>query len=335
MSTDRFKDRMRQKFGLGSRSWALPQSGTGNPTSADNHRFGQSSSDRESVQVKINVGEALSAGERGAIWPIFPAAAFPGPGRFEPGRYAIPEEELRTALLFFDKFDVPTQNMFGGTEWCESELRRVGILTPSVANGGGDMAAYLRVLPFHTFEARERSEPGLWALARPAQALGFPAESLQPHSAVSLTLQNALPTFSRDVPLEDILEFKHRAKSELLALRSHFDDLCVEVGQAGTNSFEHSVVFRRFEKSLKDHIDLMNQSNRAKVWQSLKASCDLPSGVGAGAGAFSETIVTGTLDIGTLATGMLVVGIRTVAGLKRKRDKRNPFEYLTSAHLEL
>lgn len=197
------------------------------------------------------------------------------------------------------------------------------------------MGTFLRVLPFHTFEARERSEPGLWTLARPAQALGFPIENLQPRSAVSLTLQNALPSFSRDVALEDVLEFKIRARPELLALRTHLDELCLEVGRNGTNSFEHTVVFRRFEKSLKDHIDLMNQSNRGKVWQSLKASCDLPGGVGAGAGAIGEALFTGTLDIGTLATGVLVVGVKTVAGLKRKRDKSNPFEYLTSAHLEL
>ncbi len=324
---------MRRRFGLNEPSWRLSQSESPAATSLDS-LSSQRSSDMPNLQFNIQLGAALGKDERGAIWPVLPAVAFPEKGGLHINPFEKPSEEIRTALLFFDKFDIPSQRLIGGMEWCEPEFRRIGVLTPSMSNGSGNVGDFLRELPFHTFEARERSEPGRWAFSRPAQALGFSTEHLSPYSAVSLTLQNALPVFARDVPLEDILEFKVRAWSELQALRTHLDELCLEVGRNGTNSFEHTVVFRRFEQSLQDHIKLMNQSNRDKVWQSLKASCDLPGGVGAGGGVIGEALITGTVDIGTLVTGALVIGVKTVAGLKRKRTK-GPFEYLTSAHFEL
>jgi hypothetical protein len=242
-----------------------------------------------------------------------------------------PYEDIRTSLLFFDKFDIPLQGMMNGTEWCEEEFRSIGVLTPSAAAGDGDVATFLSALPFATFLARDQAERGRWTLARPTQALGIPSTELQHDRAIALTLQNALPTFTRDVALEDVLEFKYRAKSELLALRAYLDDLCLEISRNGSKGIEESTVFRRFQGALEAHIKLMHQSNREKVWRSLKASCDMPAAIGAGV----EFAYSGSLDFGTIAAGAITIGVKTVMGLKRKRDAANPFEYLTSAHLEL
>jgi hypothetical protein len=275
----------------------------------------------------------LGSDERGAVWPIFPASSFPGDGRVrgDEEALAIPAAEVRSALLFFDKFDVPEQNQLAGVTWCAEEFRRIGVLSSSRAVTHGDIATILRDLPFEVFERRDRLDPGMWTLARPALAFGFPADRLQPGTAVAITLHQALPTFTRNVDLEDVLDFKRRAWPELLALRQHLNDLGREIGHNGVNGVEETSAYRDFEAALKDHIRMMGESNREKIWQSFKASFDLPTLTGPGL----EYAFSGTLNLATVGAGAAGIGIQTVAGLMKKTKGPSPFEYLTSANLEL
>ena len=276
-------------------------------------------------------GARLGPDERGAIWPIYPKEAFPEASELRMGRYDIPHEDIRTTLLFFDKIDIPIQRLIVPLEWCQAQFASVGVLCPSQSMASGDPVPVIIEAPYRTFLARDRVEPGRWTLARPAQSFGIPEGELSARSAVALTFHNALPTFARDVPLDEVLAFKLRAWSELLALRAHIDRLCIEVGQNGTNSFEHSVAFQSFKSALDAHTRLMAESNRTKAWSSLRVSCDLPAAAVAGV----DLVINGQFGLGTLGAGAAYVAINTVRGLLRKRDSTNPFEYLTSAHLEL
>lgn len=281
--------------------------------------------------VTVSAGKDLGENELGAVWPIMPAEAFPKEGGLFFNDFPIPHEEIRSALLFFDKFDVPDQNFSSGLEWCSAEFRRVGVLTPSRVMAQNQEDAILRYAPASAFEARDKIEPGRWTLARPAQALGFPESLLTTERAAALTIQNALPVFARDVDLNDVLAFKAARFSELQALRSYLNELVAEIARNGTAGIEQSAAYGRFAEALETHIRVMNETRREKVWQSLRSSFDVEPAIAAGL----EWAFTGSLNLGGLAAGAAMIGIKTVKGLRRTRDPSNPFEYLTSAHLEL
>lgn len=274
---------------------------------------------------------ALGADERGAVWPPLPSDAFPDQDTIRTDTYPIPHEEIRSALIFFDKFDVPRQSTMRHPSWCDDEFQRIGVLTPSRIEANGDMTSFIRDIPSTVLERRDRLDPGKWTLARPASALGFPAHLLRPSTAVAISLLNALPIFSREVELEDVLEFKHRAWSELLSLRHHLDGLAAEIGRNGVNGIEHSTPYLRFIEALNDHVKIMSESNREKVWDSFKASFDLPTLTTPGL----EYLFSGTLNLATVGAGAAGIAIQTVSGLLKKSNGVNPFEYLTSANLEL
>lgn len=273
----------------------------------------------------------LGGDERGAVWPILPSEAFPGEDGLNLQSYPVPREEIRSALLFFDKFDVPKQNVVSGAGWCESEFRRVGVLTQSESRGVGNMVPFVRELPFEVLARRDRLDPGRWTLARPATADGIPINRLRPSTAIAVTIHRGLPIFSGEVELEDVLDFKHRAWDELLALRQHLDDLAADIGRNGANGIEQNPAYLKFIDSLNDHVRRMNESNRQKVWHSFKASFDLPSLATPGI----EAMISGQLNAAALAAGAIMIGIKTVSGLIKPNKGPNPFEYLTSANLEL
>jgi hypothetical protein len=330
MSDTPKSDRIKRLLqGRTSQTWMLPSAADIHPPVIPSGRPDVSAG--LSSAITVTPGAKLGKDERGVIWPILPADAFQQGDTLSFFPFTVPYEEMRTCLLLFDRFDIPRQMSLGHENWCRDELESVGVLSSSDANVSGNMSRVIRELPFNTFLARERIEPGLWAMARPAQALGIPAANLTANAGVAMTIQNAMPTFTKNVPLEDVLEFKRRAWSELVALRTHIDDVVKDVGQNGANDLTNTTAFKNFEKSLAAHIRLMNESNHAKVWHSLKASCDLPSA----SAPLADLIFTGTIDYHSLGAGAIAIGIRTVNGLRRKRDSLNPFEYLTSASLAL
>lgn len=330
---NRFTRGMGQAFGRRGASWrqppplALPVASAGSNAVWGNERLAP---DDQTGLSWFNDPSPLGEDERGAVWPMLPAEAFTDNGIRE-ASYDIPREDINTTLLFFDRFDVPRSDTVPSFGWCEKEFSRLGILTQSRGEFEGLMHVAMQMMPFSAYAYRDLREPGRWTLARPAQTFGIPEDRLRPHAAIALTLQNALPVFTRDVDFEEVMMFKVRARSELLALRQHLDELGAEAGRNGADSLTQSVVFTRFRTALEAHHRLMSETNRNVVWRSLKASFDWTEAVGMGV----EAGMTGTISMGTVATGAVTLGIKTIKGLKRKRDSSNPFEYITSAHLDL
>jgi hypothetical protein len=103
------------------------------------------------------------------------------------------------------------------------------------------------------FRQLEVKEPGSWALGQSAADFFAPRESTFPTRTVEIELFESLPTPPDNVSLSDVLNFRIRRKSELVALQTTIDDLYFEIRPYSTQivvlpvfqeSFEH-IVFRQ------------------------------------------------------------------------------------------
>lgn len=322
MKKKSFSERMKRRLGSSSPGWnfkaasspvMIPPAGGSVPT------------------VKLRPSPLLGKDERGAVWPVVPAEAILGPEELNLIPYPIDHEGLRTVLLFFDRFDIPKFVSVDFPEWGPGEFERVGLLQRTEIFVDGSLAQTLQYASFATFARHDQLQPGQWSLSRPAQGLGIPPSEMSAQAGFAMTLNNALPVFTRDVELEDVVEFKRVRFDELVSLRDHLHDLMMHVGRNGTNQIAETTAFIEFEKSLVDYVRVMNESNRSKVWRALRTSMDWPTAAGAGA----EFVATGNFSAGSLIGAGAGYGFRVVQGLRTKRSSSNPFEYLTSAHLDL
>lgn len=138
-------------------------------------------------------------------------------------------EELRFSLLYWDKFVWPQNMLIRGGEGPDARfLMGEGLLTRPEAkriNGNtSDIFLYNQVL---NLQELDTLQPGQWAMAQGERTLSSSPEYKQfttTHGAL-LELHRAIPIPDADIPLNEILEFKHKRRSELLALRKHFEDL--------------------------------------------------------------------------------------------------------------
>jgi len=272
--------------------------------------------------------ELLGKDERGTIFSDI-AEAWLRDGGLVVDHMPRFSSSITTTLLFFDRIDIPISPVLIYRSRVREYLESLGVLSSSTVVGSGRDVVAITRSPFEALVARNNREPGRWTFARSNKAVGLPRNELDPAGGFAIELQEALPIFDRDVPLEETLEFKQRRFSELLALRHYMDELRLEVETGGLSDLASSVALTKFNSALADHVKVMNQSNRAKAWASLRASFSPDAGVSpmvellAGHGAIA------------LATGVGTIAIKTAMGLRRKRNAANPFEFLTSANQEL
>jgi hypothetical protein len=151
-----------------------------------------------------------------------------------------------------DKIDVP-ENLFrvGSAAPADEEfLEECGILTRSRGPfRGGEASALLAATIEHTFEKYEKEQPGQWVLGRDV-LVGRNTYRIR---KLELSINDALPFPQFDVPLADVLQFKHRRQDELLALRLHIEELCACIRNAED---KNQVFATKSAQVQKDIIDL-------------------------------------------------------------------------------
>lgn len=321
MADENIKDRMRHKL-LGRKSaWNSSQYQLTAPTLSGLTKPG----------TKVALASTLlGKDERGAVWTDIPCAWFPDDDSLDfNGTPAFAEEVFRSSLIFYDRFDYPIQTLVEFPSPAVKEIKSLGILQQSMPELEASIPAFRRHA-FDTFLALDNREPHRWTMARPAQALGIPDSELSTAQGFDLTLKNALPIFAREVPLTEVMEFKLKRLSEIRALRGYLDELIIDVSRNGSNSLEETVAFDRFDRALADHMKVMVESNRARIMMSFRQSISWEV---LGTPAL-EAILNHTISAAGILGPAITIGINTAKGLRRKRGT-SPFEYLTSANLEL
>jgi Family of unknown function (DUF6236) len=247
-------------------------------------------------------------------------------------------QELRFSLLFWDKLDFPTNNIIGfGSDQEADFLASAGILqrTPVEMPLVGDPADLYRAAHVTAYKALEQHEPGVWSLATGERSISFADDDLDGGRGALVRLHHAIPVPDKDVPLQDVLEFRTRRRDELLALRHHLEQVYQRVLDAGDGPLAWNTEVAALERAITDHTGAANSSGLAFRWSGFDANLNLWPGItaamtayGQGASALTALAVGGAALAPTLA-------VNVGAALKGRNAQATPFRYVSRYYDEL
>lgn len=139
-------------------------------------------------------------------------------------------QELRFALLFWDRLTWPTSNAIHlASNPDESFLESTGTLIRPNHTFYGDVPQGIARGQVQAFQDLEIAEPGVWALAQGENSFSWKENFLDIDKGTLVELHRAIPIPKHDVPLAEILEFKERRKDELLLLRYKLESFISEI----------------------------------------------------------------------------------------------------------
>lgn len=245
---------------------------------------------------------------------------------------ALDPQELRFALLFWDKLDFPTNNLISiGLDQDAQFLASAGILkrTKVQVLGSGDMAQAFAQAHVHAYRTLDEQEPGVWSLGTGENAVSFPDADVEPGRGALIRLYQAIPVPDKDVPFQDILEFRSKRSAELLALRHHLEAIYQRIVAAGDGALALNTEIGALEQSIVDHIKASKESRMSFRSMTFDVSLNVPAGVAAALAAVSISLgLVETLLAGVAAAISFGPGV----SLKGRTAAPTPFQYISSYH---
>ena len=246
-------------------------------------------------------------------------------------------QELRMALLFWDKLAWPVSNIIHmGSDPDASFLEQAGVLTRPSYRFSGSGAQSLVVAQAQAFRDLEETEPGRWALSQGENSMLISGGGLKEGRGAFVELIRAVPVPDKAVPLAELLELKSRRYDELLALRCELDEFYSRIQSSSDSRFELARSVDRVDAACRDLL------GAARGWRfplrlaDWKASFELNDTVlrgflGAAVGSqFNLTTVGAMLGA---SSGIVKVGAEMVTGnIKRKTS---PYRYVYGFHTDL
>lgn len=187
--------------------------------------------------------------ERGLI-VTSPSSVLPD-GSLYLAKSDLDSQELRSSLLYWDKLAWPKNDLMVVEHEHDDdimELIRCNVLeTPTVPSLRSGMAGRIMAGTQHNaLLMLEGRNPGVWSIGEGVNSIVVEGDAEQ--GGTGMQLYNCLPVPGPDVPLVEILDFKDRHKSELLAFRLHLD----ETTKAIASSDDSSEALKRAIKDLDD-----------------------------------------------------------------------------------
>lgn len=245
-------------------------------------------------------------------------------------------QELRLSLLFWDKLDYPTNNLihFGLDPECQF-LEGAGVLrrTDIRVIGSGQMAQAFVQAHVAAFKLLDAKEPGVWSVATGVNAVSFPEADLDLGRGVLVSLHRAIPVPDKEVPLQDVLEFRAKRRDELMALRHHLEDIYERVISAADGALALAKETERLQRAVDNHIKIARETRFRLRLADVDASLNFAPAVGVGAiTLLASGSVTHAL---AAAAGSAVLSVKVGPSLKSHKATATPFRYVSSYHREL
>lgn len=242
---------------------------------------------------------------------------------------ALDPQLLRSNLLFWDKVDVPKNNIIKMDLDRDAEfLRSAGILSQETAHvDGHDYGTAIQDSFMAAFSQLDKREPGVWSVSVGEGSIIFPEEMLLPKRGALVRLVNAVPVPDKAVPLNDVLEFKEKHLPELVALRTYLEDAYQRVVSAGDGELAMATELTRLSGAISDHIKVSRESLFPWRIADFTANLNLIDGVKAGVAAFTLGLpIMESLFIG----GAAGFEVSASKALKGRVAQPTPFQYVTS-----
>lgn len=256
----------------------------------------------------------------------------------------LSSEDIRQYLLYWDKIDLPQNNIIGiGEDTVEiSYLKQLGILEESMIDfSGGEVNFESTLLTMQSLVLKERNkkDPGKWSLAQHGNFLNLAKNESSDVQTIEVELYNMIPVPKPQVSLDDILEFKEKRKPELLNFRNAMDDIYLEVSKSKDIPRSKLRVVSRLEQSLEEINIVFNENWSSKLLSTLKVELNLPnivtnSVVGAALGTTfgASPEVAAAIGAVTAAMKFELKATKTVDGIP---EQLKDFAYLHRITTEL
>lgn len=255
--------------------------------------------------------------------------------------------ELRFALLFWDRIAwprTPVINLAGNADSQFLEQANILIRPQPPRQGSGPLErAYANALigAFLELEAKER---GCWSLSEGDRSFTNELSSnlLTANRGVAVELYRSIPIPSADVPLQDILEFRERRQSELLALRHEINEYARIIVDSNDQDAALQAQRERIDQSCANVIRVTAERRLPFTISDIKFTTEIEVGklaVGAVVGLLAAPTF-GLPLVGAAVGGFALAaasGLKVSAdfGLNRPIRKTDPFRYVYSLHEEI
>lgn len=212
--------------------------------------------------------------ERGII--ISPPVKIINGGGLHAESSEISEEQLRFSLLFWDKIDWPDNNIIsmgnGDTPDLEflSQCKIFSRTTVRFNSFSGGAGIALLQMQDTVLKEKNKLNPGMWSIERIGEDL-IPVQGVTIQSkAIEFELYNCLPIPHREVPLNDILEFKEKYHSELLTFRCLMDEAYLSIINSPDAELAKRVAITRLSMAISDLHKAMQSKSMARSLLSYK-----------------------------------------------------------------
>lgn len=245
---------------------------------------------------------------------------------------ALDLQQIRFALLFWDKFDFPVGTILriGGCDTTDY-LASCGLLKrTTISIAGGEISDIARRTYVEAYRQLNEAEPGTWSVSTGPGSLVFLDGDLEPERGVLFQLHKAIPVPNTDVPLADILEFRAKRKSELLALRYHLECLYQKVLREPDSTQALNTEVDGLGLAIQDYLS----ASRGLGWLfrlvNVESSLNLRDAILGSAAAYGFTN-----SIGAAALAGAALTIKPGPALKKVPLSETPFRYVSSYHSDL
>lgn len=262
------------------------------------------------------------------------------------------QDELRAWILYWDRLDFPVGGVMRPPPSAEELfLISAGVMQrtladPSYLQGDkahpNDRGYYLSTID--TYRLLDEAEPGKWALAyskfntRHPRQPSFPFRSEVREDSgffdhedddagrsLLFRLAGCLPVPQFDTPLEEILRFKEKRTAELVALRTHIEDLTQAVRAAPDRPLAETSAFNSLQLSAKNAVRASQEGPLRFRFMDLDWRLNL---VPIGCALVAQQFVG--LPLLESLVGAAALSIGPSVGLREPRQKDTPFEYVVS-----
>lgn len=247
---------------------------------------------------------------------------------------ALDPQELRSNLLFWDILEWPDPGFiqYGITPDAQFLIDSKIIQRTPVTVPGGQLQDILLAAYRNGFRNVDQKEPGTWSIGGIENAISIDTADLENGRGILVRLYQAIPVPDREVPLQDILEFRERRRAELIALRCHLEDIYQKVINAGDGDLGLSTEVQKLELAIADQIKASKETGFKFRPVSLNASLNLIKGVAVATGA----IAIGLPTVGALMAGAgAAISIGPSTGLSWGKPTGTPFRYISAFHKEV
>jgi hypothetical protein len=197
----------------------------------------------------------------------------------------MPLEDIRFALLFWDKLDVTCYERFAyrdspGFPNPNAEfdvlvgegiafVDRNDVNIDNVTKAPLFVQDIIQLEPFAVLHKHLQNNAEDWSMFQVGQSLVTPEKCATTVSTIELELYQLLNVPSAQTPIHDVLEFKEKRKSELLELRFTLDELVSRVTSAENTEQEANRVKAKLTNDLTNYHRVLNESCSSTVAKSM------------------------------------------------------------------